>query len=194
MGNYQAYEKYKDSGVEWLGDIPEHWEVKKIQYISRLKSGENITSHQIDKEGLYPVFGGNGFRGFFESYTHDGQYVLIGRQGALCGNINYTSGKFWASDHAVVVHPCIKFNFFWLGSLLKAMNLNQYSTSAAQPGLSVEQIARLKIPFPPIDEQESIANFLNRKTKQIDDLIAKKEALLTKLDEKRSAIIRLHRK
>jgi type I restriction enzyme S subunit len=189
MGKYQGYEKYKDSGVNWLGNIPEHWEIKKIQYVGRLKSGENITSQQIHKEGLYPVFGGNGLRGYFDFYTHEGHYILIGRQGALCGNINYANGKFWASEHAVVVTCSTNFEVYWFGELLKTMNLNQYSTSAAQPGLSVEQISRLKIPFPPLDEQTAIARFLDYKTKQIDDLIAKKEALLEKLDEKRTALI-----
>jgi type I restriction enzyme, S subunit len=112
VGKYQGYERYKDSGVEWLGAIPDHWIIKKIQYVGRLKSGENIVSQQIDKEGLYPVFGGNGLRGYFDSYTHDGHYILIGRQGALCGNINYGNGKFWASEHAVVVLPSSKFNVY----------------------------------------------------------------------------------
>jgi type I restriction enzyme, S subunit len=189
MGKYRGYEKYKDTGVEWLGDIPEHWATMKIQHVGRLKSGENIVSQQIEKEGLYPVFGGNGLRGYFDLYTHDGHYILIGRQGALCGNINYGNGRFWASGHAVVVLPSVKYHVCWLGGLLETMNLNQYSTSAAQPGLSVEQIGRLKIPFPPLNEQESIAHFLDRKTSQIDALIAKKEALLEKLDEKRTALI-----
>ncbi|MDB9445095.1 restriction endonuclease subunit S [Anabaena sp. CS-542/02] len=189
MGKYQGYQQYKDSGVQWLGNIPQHWEVIKIQYIARLKSGENITSSQIENKGLYPVFGGNGLRGYFNLYTHSGYYILIGRQGALCGNINYANGKFWASEHAVVVNPLTNFNVVWLGELLKTMDLNQYSTSAAQPGLSVEQISRLKIPLPPLEEQKAIARFLDYKTKQIDDLISKQETLITKLNEKRTALI-----
>lgn len=132
MGNYVAYPRYKDSGVEWLGEIPEHWGIKKIQHIGRLKSGDNIISQQIEPDGLYPVFGGNGIRGYFDSYNHDGHYILIGRQGALCGNINYANGKFWASEHAVVINPLVNFEVFWLEELLMIMNLNQYSTSAAQ--------------------------------------------------------------
>jgi type I restriction enzyme S subunit len=179
----------KDSGVEWLGDIPKHWEVKKLQYIGRLKSGENIISQQIDKEGLYPVFGGNGLRGYFDSYTHDGHYILIGRQGALCGNINYANGKFWASEHAVVITPSINFDVYWLGELLKAMNLNQYSTSAAQPGLSVEQISRVKTPFPPIYEQKQISKHLDQKTTQIDQQKAKIKQAIELLKEYRTSLI-----
>ncbi|MBH8555220.1 restriction endonuclease subunit S [Nostocaceae cyanobacterium CENA357] len=179
----------KDSGIEWLGEIPEHWKIKKIQYIGLLKSGENITSQQIDKEGLYPVFGGNGLRGYFDLYTHDGHYILIGRQGALCGNINYANGKFWASEHAVVVTPSTTFEVYWLGELLKTINLNQYSTSAAQPGLSVEQIGRLKIPFPFIDEQKQIAKYLDQKITQIDQQKAKVKEAIELLKEYRTALI-----
>jgi len=130
----------KDSGVEWLGKLPVHWQIKRIKDIVDLKSGDAITSDSITPIGNYPVFGGNGLRGYTISYTHNGYYVLIGRQGALCGNINYAEGKFWASEHAVVAITLKQHDTFWLGELLRVMNLNQYSNAAAQPGLAVERI------------------------------------------------------
>ena len=90
--------------------------------------------------GDFPVYGGNGLRGYTTSFTHEGHYVLIGRQGALCGNINYAKGKFWASEHAVVASMIGKIDTYWLGELLRDMNLNQYSNAAAQPGLAVDRI------------------------------------------------------
>lgn len=189
MGGYLEYPEYKDSGINWLGKIPAHWELKRLHHIARLRSGETMTADMMDENAEFPVYGGNGLRGYFDSYTHEGDYVLIGRQGALCGNINYATGKFWASEHAVVVSPTIELETFWLGELLRTMNLNQYSTSAAQPGISVEMIGRLKLPFPSLSEQESIARFLDYKIAQIDALIAKKENLLAKLAEKRTALI-----
>jgi len=69
--------------------LPPHWECKKLKYLASLKSGETITSDSISDNGDYPVYGGNGLRGFTSNFTHSGDYVLIGRQGALCGNINY---------------------------------------------------------------------------------------------------------
>jgi type I restriction enzyme S subunit len=149
--------KLKPSGIDWLGDIPAHWTVKKLKYVTRLKSGEGITADSIRDEGEYPVFGGNGLRGYTSSYSHEGDFVLIGRQGALCGNINYAKGKFWASEHAVVVTPIARYNLIWVGELLRTMNLNQYSQSAAQPGLAVEKIQNLFIPVPSIEEQNSIS-------------------------------------
>lgn len=87
------YESYKDSGLPWLEQIPAHWGVKRIKDVCALQSGEAITAHQFVDSG-YQVYGGNGFRGYFLNFNHDGEYILIGRQGALCGNINYAAGKF----------------------------------------------------------------------------------------------------
>lgn len=181
--------KMKESGIEWLGEIPEHWEVKKLKYVAQLKSGSNIVSEQIEDSGKYPVFGGNGLRGYFSEYTHNGNHVLIGRQGAYCGNIKYGVGKFWASEHAVVVSQLIEYEMLYLGELLKSMNLGQYSVSAAQPGLAVDTIKNLKIPFPPLSEQKAIVQFIETKCKTIDTKISRTEKLIELLTEYRSTII-----
>lgn len=127
-GRYKAYPEYKDSGADcWFDQVPNHWQIKRISYVAQLKSGDSIVSEQIEAVGDYPVYGGNGHRGYTKKFNHDGDYILIGRQGALCGNINYGYGKFWASEHAVVVHPILDINFKWLGETLRAMDLNQYN-------------------------------------------------------------------
>ncbi|MDO9519339.1 MAG: restriction endonuclease subunit S [Pseudohongiella sp.] len=168
---------------------PSHWTNQKLKYIASLNSGEGITSEEISEAGEYPVYGGNGVRGYISSYTHDGAFPLIGRQGALCGNIHYASGRFWASEHAVVVNVYDGHAVRWLGEVLRWMNLNQYSQSAAQPGISVEVIENLPIPVPPKEEQRAIASYLDRETARIDSLIAAKEHMLTLLEEKRSTLI-----
>ena len=172
-----------------FASVPQHWTVKKLGYLASLKSGEGITTDAIGEQGAYPVYGGNGLRGYSDSYTHDGEYVLIGRQGALCGNINYADGKFWASEHAVVVTPQENCDIKWLGETLRAMDLNQYSVSAAQPGISVDRISSIKIAVPPIEEQRQISKFIDRETAEIDALVAEKERMLALLEEKRQALI-----
>ena len=186
---WPRYPKLKPSGVEWLGEVPEGWDVKRLRRIARLKSGDSITSEELQEGGEYPVYGGNGIRGTFSRFTHRGHYVLIGRQGALCGNINYASGEFWASEHAIVVLPLVDFSTVWMGELLRAMDLNQYSVSAAQPGLSVDRILSLQLSVPPRNEQHAIADFLDRETGKIDTLVAKNRTLIERLKEKRSALI-----
>jgi len=179
----------KNSGIEWIGKMPIGWETKKLKYVADLKSGKNITSEQIDNEGAYPVYGGNGLRGFFSNYTHNGNFILIGRQGALCGNINYANGKFWASEHAVVVTLEKGNNIIYVGEVLRTMNLNRYSQSAAQPGLAVEEIAALHIPVPPYEEQNKIAEYISVQTSKIDETVKKIQERIGLLNEFRKSLI-----
>lgn len=179
----------KDSGVEWLGRVPAHWEVVAIKRLARLQSGDAITSSGIEEVGTFPVYGGNGLRGFTESYTHDGDFVLIGRQGALCGNINYAQGRFWASEHAIVAHPLQPFVIRWFGELLRTMNLGQYSVAAAQPGLSADALSNLRCPHPPIEEQAAIVQALDQQLGNFGGLIAEAERAIALLQERRAALI-----
>ena len=183
------YERYKDSGIPWLGEVPEHWDKIAIHYLVNLKSGDSITALDLVENGEYPVFGGGGFRGYINSFTHSGQFNLIGRQGALCGNVTLANGKFFATEHAIVVTPIKKLDTKWLYYLLITMNLNQYSTSAAQPGISAEVIGRLRVPFPNFKEQTAITHYLDTKLGEIDALIDKQQTLLEKLAEQRTAVI-----
>ena len=181
--------EFRDSGIEWIGKIPFYWDTYKLKYLVNLQSGTNLTAEQIQEDGLYPVYGGNGLRGYYNEFSNDGLFILIGRQGALCGNINYANGKFWATEHAVVCYPKKDFVTKWLGELLRAMNLNQYSESAAQPGLSVERIKQLVIPVPPISEQQEIADYLDKKCRVIDETIENKMALIEKLTQYKKSLI-----
>ena len=91
-----------------------------------------------------------------DSYNHDGDYPIIGRQGALCGNINRATGKFYATEHAVCVYTYANTNISWACLFLAALNLNQYATATAQPGLAVANINEVLIPVPPLPEQRKI--------------------------------------
>ena len=179
----------KPSGNDWLGDVPAHWGICALKHVVSMQSGESITGENIYEVGEYQVFGGNGLRGYTSSFTHDGDFVLIGRQGALCGNVNYASGKFWASEHAVVATPKQRVNHVWLGEMLRAMNLNQYSVAAAQPGLSVDLIERLGIALPSLDEQTQIAALLDRETVKLDTLTSEAQRAIDLLQERRTALI-----
>ena len=179
----------KDSGIEWIDTMPKHWKKMKIKNLSNLQSGSSLVSEQILDKGMYPVFGGNGIRGYYNEYNVEGVHVLIGRQGALCGNINMANGKFWATEHAVVCHPIVDYNAEWFAALLEKMNLNQYSQSAAQPGLSVEKIKNLYIPVPPKEEQILIGNYLDHKNEQINQSILELQSQTNDLRAYKSSII-----
>ena len=154
----------KRTAIDWTPYIPDNWKEIRIKDIARLQSGNSLTSDNIDEMGDYPVYGGNGLRGYTDSYTNDGSYVLIGRQGALCGNINYAEGKFYATEHAIVVYPNRKNeNYKWLGETLRCADYNRLSASAAQPGLAVNVLNNQLIPYPPLEIRNRIADYLDAK-------------------------------
>ena len=181
--------RLKPSGVEWLGDVPEQWTVRRLKTLCSMKSGDGITTEAIEATGRYPVYGGNGLRGYTTEFTHDGRYALIGRQGALCGNIHTAQGKFWASEHAVVASPHSANNMEWFVALLEAMNLNQHSISAAQPGLAVERIVNLWAPFPPHREQSRIGRYIAQITATINDATDHTHRQIELMQEYRTRLI-----
>lgn len=141
-------------------DIPESWKWVQIGKIFNLQAGKNINGSEISEimsqQKPYQCFGGNGCRGFVGSYNRSGHYAIIGRQGALCGNINYANGLFYATEHAVVVEQFAGTDVLWCGYFLTALNLNQYATATAQPGLAVANINQVLFPLPPLAEQKRI--------------------------------------
>ena len=189
IADLKPYPVMKDSGVEWQGNVPEHWEVRRLKTVCSMQSGDGITATSIESSGVYPVYGGNGRRGYTSNYTHDGTFVLIGRQGALCGNVHIASGRFWASEHTVVTTPKVGHFPEWLGATLDAMNLNQYSIAAAQPGLSVERVLDLQVPVPNAPEQAAIVRFLDHVDRRIQRYIRAKQKLIALLEEQKQAVI-----
>lgn len=170
-------------------DLPPGWDVLQLRYVAGLQSGSAITSDDIEAEGAIPVFGGNGLRGYTDRWTHTDDHVLIGRQGALCGNVNVAHGPFWASEHAIVVTPSLYAPSSWLASVLWWLNLGDYSLTAAQPGISVDVIGHVKMPVPPPDERRAIAEFLDRETAQIDAMIDAQQRLVETVRSRRVATI-----
>jgi len=179
----------KDSGVEWIGEIPSSYTRCKLKHIGVFQSGKNLTSLDIEEDSTYRVYGGNGFRGYYESYLFDGEHLLIGRQGALCGNIHYVNERFWATEHAITVKTNYRIIAKWAYYLIKVMNLNQYSQAAAQPGLAVEKIINIGAFFPSIGEQQDIVEYLDEKCSQIDILITKVNEEINLLHEYRTRLI-----
>lgn len=133
-----------------------------------LKAGDFTEASNIFEEYSdvhpYPCYGGNGVRGFVSEYNQDGEYSLIGRQGALSGNVQFVAGKFKNTEHALLVTPLISMNSIWLNQLLINLDLKRYQTGAAQPGISVKNLQEIQIIMVPIAEQNKFANFV----KQVD--------------------------
>ena len=183
--------KMKDSGIEWIGEIPEGWEVVPVKRLCTMQAGKNLTSEQIAPEGTYPVYGGNGIRGFFSDYNCDGKFLTVGRQGALCGNVHKINGKVWATEHAVITTPSSYTILDFLYYLLIGMDLNQYvSSTAAQPGLAVGTLLNLKTCYPCSKlEQTQISNYLNAKCAEIDIMLSKTRSSIEEYKKLKQAVI-----
>lgn len=137
------------------------WEQRKLGDLCvEFRSGEFISASDITETGEYPVFGGNGLRGFTDRFNHDGEYTLIGRQGALCGNVNFAVGKSYFTEHAIAVRADKKNQTRFLYYLFSTMDLGQYSGQSAQPGLAVGNLVELKSTLPDKQEQEKISGVL----------------------------------
>lgn len=156
-------------------EIPNSWKWVRIGCIFTLQAGKNISATQIfenkDENHPFLCYGGNGVRGYVEQPNRSGHYAIIGRQGALCGCINFADGDFYATEHAVVVDQYNLTDTKWCGLFLKALNLNQYATATAQPGLAVANINQVLIPLPPLAEQKRIVAKIDELLPYCDQLV-----------------------
>ena len=168
-------------------DIPQGWEWCRIKHICSMQAGKNISSAEIfqDKTDLHPYrcVGGNGLRGFVSIYNTTGHYAIVGRQGALCGCLNIENGNFYATEHAVVVDSFNIISPLFLYHFLIALNLNQYATATAQPGLAVSNILEVMFPLPPLSEQARIVSKIETIAPVIKQY-EKNEELLRQLNQR----------
>ena len=148
--------------MEWkeysLGDV-----------CSRLSSGKNIKASEVHNDGLYPVFGGNGIRGFTDKQNFNGECAVIGRQGAYCGNVRYFNGVAYMTEHALVLQGNEKSETQFLAYLLSIMDLGRLSGQSAQPGLSVKTLKIQKVSLPNLSDQRKIAGILSALDAKIEN-------------------------
>lgn len=151
---------------------------------SRLSSGKSISAKYVTSEGIYPIYGGNGIRGYTDIYNFDGECAIIGRQGAYCGNVRYFSGKAYMTEHAVVTCGNESSNTRFLAYLLSTMQLGRLSGQSAQPGLSVKTIGQQVIKLPPLKVQNIIADMLTA----LDEKIEVNESINDNLQQQAAAL------
>lgn len=184
----KAYPKYKPSGVEWLGDVPEHWEISPLKFVCRLAYGDSLSAEDRE-DGDYAVYGSNGAVGTHNKANTLAPVIIVGRKGSY-GKLNFSDKPVFSIDTTYFIdNRFTKQSLLWLKYALQPLNLDEGSKDSAVPGLAREDAYINKIPLPPLPEQQAIAAFLDRETWRIDALITKKERLLELLAEQRTALI-----
>ncbi len=182
-----AKAKMKDSGIEWLGEIPEHWEVKRFKYVMLLQRGHDLPAEQFD-EGDYPVCASNGIIGYHNEFTTRGPSITVGRSGSV-GEVNYIEMNFWAHNTALYVKSFIKAQPRYAYYLLKTLDVKYLSEGTAVGTLNRNYIHDLSIPLPNYSEQTAIAVYLDHETNRIDLMEEKISESIDRLREYRTALI-----
>ena len=166
--------------------VTSSWKEKTLSDLCcEFRSGRSISATHIHDVGCYPVYGGNGIRGYCDHYSHEGEYVVVGRQGALCGNVRLIQGQNYLSEHAIAVRANDDNETKFLLYLLDFMKLGQYSDQGAQPGLAVNKLLRLKCTVPDKETQLKISSFLLT----FDSHISTQESILSSLINQRKAFL-----
>lgn len=182
--------KMKDSGIEWIGEIPEHWRVKKIKYVANICSGDNLPSDSIDDDGLYPVIGGNGIMGYCNQFNYMHAVICVGRVGEKCGNVHLIKEKSWITDNSLVLdlnNANMHLNYIYYQ--LTSRNLNSLRNQTTQPLITGTMLKNEYLTFPGYAEQKQIVSYLNSETQKIDDLVTLEQKKIDLLKEYRQALI-----
>lgn len=165
------------------------WIKTPLSQICIMQAGKFINASEISdeqKNNMYPCYGGNGLRGYTLTHNCSGDHPLIGRQGALCGNVTFATGDFYATEHAIVVTANKNIDEKWLYYLLDYLQLNQYATGQAQPGLSVQTLEKVTAIYPgKVEEQKKIANCLS----EIDAIIAEQSNKVERLKAHKKGLL-----
>ncbi|WP_348518600.1 restriction endonuclease subunit S [Campylobacter sp. CCS1377] len=184
---------FKDSGIEWLGEIPEHWEVVKIKHIFNIGRGRVISQEELDENGNFPVYSSqttnNGILGYIKTYDFDCEQITWTTDGVNAGTIFLRNGKYNCTNVCGILKPRNNENMSFLTYALQnvAPCYKRPDTNGAK--IMNNEMANIQIVYPPLKEQEQIANFLDEKCEQIANFIEKKEKLISLLKEQKQVLI-----
>lgn len=176
----------KDSGIDWIGKVPEHWEITLFKRKITINNGKDYKNFS-DAE-IYPVIGSGGCFAYCSNYMYDGEALLLGRKGTIDKPL-YVKGKFWAVDTMfyAIPHKDLHCKFSYYLALTFPFNL--YSTSTSLPSLTQTDLGNIPVAFPSISEQQAIADYLDQRCSEIDELIALKQQKIEKLKEYKKSLI-----
>ena len=187
----------KDSGVEWLGEVPTHWTVCAIKHQLKSLDSRRIplsAEERGDRQGDYRYYGASGVIDYIDDYLFDEATVLVGEDGANLVNRSTplafsATGKYWVNNHAHILKPDDGLVEFW-AEAIEHVDVNPIVSGSAQPKLTAENLNNLKITFPPsATEREEISDFVKGQKAKYMELARKSEIQISLLLERRTALI-----
>ena len=177
----------RDSGVEWLGEVPAHWKVGRLKNVLNIRNGKDYKDVEVESGG-YPVYGSGGIFKRSSTYLYDGKSVLFGRKGTVDKPL-LVSGKFWTVDtmfYSEISEYAFAEYVYYQATMFP---FNLLSTNTALPSMTQEDLLGLGFVIPPKDEQSNIVKFVERKCEQFDYLTQKAELAIELMQERRTALI-----
>jgi type I restriction enzyme, S subunit len=188
--------KLKPSGIDWLGDLPAHWETTRVSHQFRNLDHRRIPvagEDRADLEKIYPYYGASGIIDHVDTYLFDEPLILVAEDGANLLSRStplafLAAGKYWVNNHAHILRPIEGDIRYWV-AVLQTHDYTPLITGAAQPKLTAERLSGIMLPRPPSAEQLAIADFLEREGSKIDQMITKIESVIARLQEYRTALI-----
>ena len=183
----KQYDSYKDSGVEWIGKVPSHWEILPFKRAITINNGCDYKHVQVEEDG-YPVIGSGGQFAWASQYMYDGKVVLLGRKGTIDKPLYY-KGKFWTVDTMFYGIPKKNANCKYLLYQAKNIPFERYATATALPSMTQTDLNNNAICMPPLKEQAAIANYLDKKCSEIDNVISAQQKRIALLQELKQSVI-----
>jgi len=195
--NFRRYTRMKNSGIKWIGDVPEHWDITPLKHVVSCLDGRRVplnAEQRSHMQGDIPYWGANGIVDYVNDWLFDEVLVLLGEDGAPfldpLRDVAFTvEGKVWVNNHIHVLRPGNKVNHRFLMHALNAVDYYDYIDGSTRDKLTQSNMNRIRLPLPPKSEQDLIASFLDKKTQAIDTLIETKLLLVDRLQEYRQALI-----
>lgn len=181
--------KMKDSGVEWIGQIPEHWEVNKYKYFLKINNGKEVENEvDVNYENAYPVYGSGGIFKYSDKALYSGEAILFGRKGSI-GKVLHVTSSFWTVDTMFYssVKDDVNGRFFYYS--LISIPWNYFTTQTALPSIVGSEIANISVGIPPLSEQQMISTYLDEVVLKSDNLIDQKQKIISNLEAYKKSLI-----
>ncbi|HEL1747712.1 TPA: restriction endonuclease subunit S, partial [Streptococcus suis] len=179
--------RMKDSGIEWIGEVPEEWGIVRLKDCLEINNGKGYKDIETDETG-YPVIGSGGQFAYARKYLHDGTAILLGRKGTIDKPL-YIEGKFWTVDTMFYGVPKSGIHAKFIYYVALQIPFGLYSTNTALPSMTQTDLQNHHFVMPPLDEQTQIADFLDKKVAQLDKVKSLLEEQIKTLEDYRQSLI-----